>query len=81
MKVRRKNVWNDSLTKLGKAKKDVYKPLKVQFVGEPPVDQDGSSREYCSEKVGVTFQFYRHKIILFSLAKKKILCGWPTYCT
>ena len=29
MKVRRQNVWEDSLTKLGKAKEDVYKPIKV----------------------------------------------------
>ena len=29
MKVRRQNVWEDYLTKLGKAKEDVYKPIKV----------------------------------------------------
>lgn len=33
------------LTKLGKAKEDVCKPIKVQSVGEPAVDQGGRSRE------------------------------------
>ena len=46
MKIRRKNVWEDSLTKLERAKEDECKPIKVQFIGEPAVDQGGPSREY-----------------------------------
>lgn len=46
MKVRRQNVLEDSLTKLGKAKRDVCKPIKVKFVGETAVDHGGRSREY-----------------------------------
>jgi hypothetical protein len=46
MKVRRQHVWEDSLTKLERAKEDVCKPIKVQFIGKPAVDQGGPSREY-----------------------------------
>ena len=46
MKVSRQNVWEESLIKLGRAKEDVCKPIKVQFIGEPAVDQAGPSREY-----------------------------------
>ncbi|CAB4044327.1 G2 M phase-specific E3 ubiquitin- ligase-like [Paramuricea clavata] len=46
MKVSRQNVWEESLIKLGRAKEDVCKPIKVQFIGEPAVDQSGPLREY-----------------------------------
>ena len=49
LKVRRQEVWDDTLTKLNKANsQDTCKPIKVQFIGEPAVDQGGPSREFFS---------------------------------
>ena len=63
MKVRRQNVWENSLTKLGKAK-----PIKVQFIGEPAVDRGGPSREYfglvnsAAKRKMMSHSSFRHNI-------------------
>eukprot|EP00112_Aurelia_sp_Birch-Aquarium-sp1_P025839 Seg883.4 transcript_id=Seg883.4/GoldUCD/mRNA.D3Y31 product="G2/M phase-specific E3 ubiquitin-protein ligase" protein_id=Seg883.4/GoldUCD/D3Y31 len=60
LKVRRSSVWEDTMFKLSQIKPvDFQKALKVQFIGEPVVDQGGPSREFFS--------------ILNSAAKRKIL--------
>ena len=47
MKVRRNNIWNDTCMKLDVCSaEDLTKKLKVQFVGEPAVDQGGPKREF-----------------------------------
>ena len=46
LKVTRRNVWGDTLFKLSRIKAcELNNSLKVQFVGEPAVDQGGPSRE------------------------------------
>ena len=47
IKVRRSYVWDDAKNKIGKCtKNDLCKTLKVQFVGEPAVDQGGPRNEF-----------------------------------
>ena len=47
LKVRRQHVWKDTLFKLERTEPNELKnSLKVQFIGEPAVDQGGPSREF-----------------------------------
>lgn len=47
MKVRRNKIWSDTCLKLDACtEEDLTKQLKVQFVGEPAVDQGGPKREF-----------------------------------
>ena len=68
MKVRRHIVCEDPLTKLARAKDDMWKPIKVQFLGEPTGDQGGPSREYfglvnsAAPKKLMSHSSFRHNI-------------------
>lgn len=47
LKVRRQHIWQDTLFKLERTKpNELKKSLKIQFIGEPAVDQGGPSREF-----------------------------------
>ena len=46
MKVRRQHVWKDTLVKHQREEGALMSQIKVQFIGEPAVDQGGPSREY-----------------------------------
>ena len=47
LNVRRQHVWKDTLFKLERTEPNELKnSLKVQFIGEPAVDQGGPSREF-----------------------------------
>ena len=49
IKVRRRNIWEDSKVKLAKYTESVLNNIiKVQFVGEPAVDQGGPRNEFFS---------------------------------
>ena len=49
IKVRRRNIWEDLKVKLAKyTESDLNNIIKVQFVGEPAVDQGGSRNEFFS---------------------------------
>ena len=49
LKVRRQHVWEDTLHKLKCIQpEDLSKQIKIQFIGEPAVDQGGPSREFFS---------------------------------
>ena len=47
IKVRRQAVWEDTRIKFSRVQdEDLRKPVKVQFIGEPAVDNGGPSREF-----------------------------------
>ncbi|EDO37313.1 predicted protein [Nematostella vectensis] len=47
LKIRRQTVWEDTKLKFGRILDDNLKmPLRVEFIGEPAVDQGGPSREF-----------------------------------
>ena len=49
MKVRRRNIWEDSKVKLAKCTdSDLNSIIRVQFVGEPAVDQGGPRTDFFS---------------------------------
>ena len=49
MKVRRRNIWEDSKVKLAKCTdSDLNNIIRVRFVGEPAVDQGGPRNEFFS---------------------------------
>ena len=54
IKVRRSSIWQDAKLKLGKCTVlDLKNIVKVQFLGEPAVDEGGPRNEffsYCIEK-------------------------------
>ena len=49
IKVRRQAVWEDTRIKFSRVQdEDLRKPVKVQFIGEPAIDNGGPSREFFS---------------------------------
>ena len=49
IKIRRSHVWQDTLFKLKRcSENDINKLIKVQFIGEPAVDEGGPRNEYFS---------------------------------
>ena len=44
--VRRNNILDDSMEKLGKVKTNLRSPLKIEFVGEEGTDEGGVKNEY-----------------------------------
>ena len=68
IKVRRHHVWEDTMIKLQRDENAIKNPIKVQFIGEPAVDQGGPSREYfglineAAERKLITQSAFRHNI-------------------
>ena len=68
IKVRRHHVWEDTMIKLQRDENAINNPIKVQFIGEPAVDQGGPSREYfglineAAERKLITQSAFRHNI-------------------
>ena len=72
VKVRRQNVWEDTLVKLQKEEGALMNQIKVQFIGEPAVDQGGPSREYfglineAAQRKLMAQSVFRHNISAFT---------------
>ena len=68
IKVRRHHVWEDTMIKLQRDENAINNPIKVQFIGEPAVDQGRPSREYfglineAAERKLITQSAFRHNI-------------------
>ena len=72
VKVRRQHVWEDTLVKLQREEGALMNQIKVQFIGEPAVDQGGPSREYfglineAAQRKLMAQSVFRHNISAFT---------------
>jgi hypothetical protein len=46
IQIRRDHLIEDALTKLAQNRKNLKKPMKVQFIGEPGIDEGGVRKEF-----------------------------------
>ena len=73
VKVRRQHVWDDTLVKLQREECALMNQIKVQFIGEPAVDEGGPSHEYfglineAAQRKLMAQSVFRHNISAFTI--------------